>query len=157
MTLGKRLGFGVATAALLAAQAAAAADLKLTRVLLSTGGVGLYEYKAEVEGEATVELKAPLDQIDDILKSLVVFDDHGGVGGLDLAGAEPLSETFRALPFTAADLQSTPRLLNALRGAEVSVDAPRALKGRIVAIAEETERNPQGAALTTRHRVTVAG
>ena len=39
----------------------------------------------------------------------------------------------------------------------MSVDAPRALKGRIVAIAEETERNPQGAALTTRHRVTVAG
>jgi hypothetical protein len=148
------LAAGVAAAALLAG-AAEAAELKLKRVLLSTGGVGLYEYEADVEGDASVELKAPLDQIDDILKSLVVFDDKGGVGGLDLAGAEPLAETFRALPFTAADLQSTPRLLNALRGAEVEVGAPRALKGRIVAVADETETSPQGA--TLRHRVTLAG
>src|SRR5947209_6882349 len=92
---------GVALAALSAASRAEAADLALKRVLLSTGGLGLYEYEAEVEGDATVELKAPLDQIDDILKSLVVYDDHGGVGGLDLPGPEPLSQTFRALPFTA--------------------------------------------------------
>jgi len=152
--LGKTLAAGVAAASLMAG-AAEATDLKLKRVLLSTGGVGLYEYEADVEGDATVELKAPLDQIDDILKSLVVFDDRGGVGGLDLAGAEPLSETFRTLPFTAADLQSTPRLLTALRGAEVEIAGPRALKGRIVAVAEETETSPQGA--TTRHRVTLAG
>ena len=148
------LAAGVAAAALVAG-AAQAADLKLKRVLLSTGGVGLYEYEADVEGDATVELKAPLDQVDDILKSLVVFDDKGGVGGLDLAGAEPLSETFRTLPFTAADLQSTPQLLTALHGAEIEVAGPRALKGRIVAVAEETETSPQGA--TTRHRVTLAG
>ena len=153
-TLRNTLAAGVAAAALLAG-AANAADLRLKRVLLSTGGVGLYEYEADVEGDASVELKAPLDQVDDILKSLVVFDDKGGVGGLDLAGAEPLSETFRTLPFTAADLQSTPQLLNALRGAEVEVAGPRALKGRIVAVAEETETSPQGA--TTRHRVTLAG
>ena len=148
---------GVATAALIGPAGAEAADLALKRVLLSTGGVGLYEYEAEVEGDATVELKAPLDQIDDILKSLVVFDDHGGGGGLDLPGPEPLSETFRALPFTAQDLQSTPQLLNALRGAEVEVGGPRAIKGRIVAVAEETETRPDGGALTTRHRVTVMG
>ena len=148
---------GVATAALIAGGGAEAADLALKRVLLSTGGVGLYEYEADVEGDSTVELKAPLDQIDDILKSLVVFDDHGGVGGLDLAGPEPLSQTFRALPFTAEDLQSTPQLLNALRGAEIEVGGPHAIKGRIVAVAEETETKPDGGALATRHRVTVMG
>ncbi|MDE3177699.1 MAG: hypothetical protein KGM15_16480, partial [Pseudomonadota bacterium] len=146
---------GVAMAALIAAGGAQAADLTLKRVLLSTGGVGLYEHEADVEGDATVELKAPLDQIDDILKSLVVFDDHGGIGGLDLPGPEPLSQTFRALPFTAEDLQSTPQLLAALRGAEIEVGGPRAIKGRIVAVAEETETKPDGGALATRHRVTV--
>ncbi len=148
---------GVATAALIAAGGAQAADLALKRVLLSTGGVGLYEYEAEVEGDATVELKAPLDQIDDILKSLVVFDDHGGIGGLDLPGPEPLSQTFRALPFTAEDLQSTPQLLSALRGAEIEVGGPHAIKGRIVAVAEETETKPDGGALAVRHRVSVMG
>lgn len=154
--LRKALAIGVAAAALMVFQAGAA-ELTLKRVLLSSGGVGLYEYEASVEGDAVVELKAPLDQIDDILKSLVVFDDKGGVGGLDLAGTEPLAETFRALPFTAADLTATPRLLNALRGAEVDVAGPRALTGRIVAVTEETDTNAQGATVTRRHRVTLAG
>ena len=151
------LWVGVATAALIGLSGAEAAELALKRVLLSTGGVGLYEYEAEVEGDATVELKAPLDQIDDILKSLVVFDDHGGIGGLDLPGPEPLSQTFRALPFTAEDLQSTPQLLIALRGAEIEVGGPHAIKGRIVAVAEETETKPEGGAFAARHRVTVMG
>ena len=148
------LAAGVAAAALMAS-GADAADLALKRVLLSTGGVGLYEYEAEVEGDATIELKAPLDQIDDILKSLVVFDDAGGIGGLDLASAEPLTETFKALPFTAADLQSTPRLLTALRGAEVEVGGDRVIKGRIVAVSEEAETRPDGVVTAPRHRVTV--
>ena len=115
-------------------------------MLLSTGGVGLYEYEAEVEGDATVELKAPLDQVDDILKSLVVFDDHGGVGGLDLAERASRCRR-RSAPCRSPpqDLQSTPQLLTALRGAEVEVGGPRALKGRIVAVAEEARGQPDGA------------
>jgi Domain of unknown function (DUF4139) len=115
----------------------------------------LYEYEAEVEGDATAELKVRLDQVDDVLKSLVVFDDHGGVGGLDLASAEPLSEAFRPLPFTEADLQSTPKLLNALRGVEVEVGGPRALSGRIVSVTEEVGARTDGNALPPRHRVAV--
>ena len=157
MVSGRRAGFllGVAAAALLAASSAQAADLALKRVLLSTGGVGLYEYEADVDGDATVEWTAPLDQIDDILKSVVVFDDRGGVGALDLVGPKSLAETFRALPFAPKDLQSTPALLTALRGAEVEVGGSRAIKGRIVAVNEETEAKPDGTTLTTRHRVTV--
>jgi hypothetical protein len=146
---------GVAAISLLAASAADAAELALKRVLLSTAGVGLYEYEAEVEGDATVELKVRLDQVDDVLKSLVVFDDHGGVGGLDLASAEPLSEAFRPLPFTEADLQSTPQLLNALRGVEVEVGGPRVLSGRIINVVEETGAPSKRNALPPRHRVAV--
>ena len=146
---------GVAAGALAAAGAAQASDLALKRVLLSTGGVGLYEYEAEIDGDATVELTAPLDQVDDILKSLVVFDDHGGVGGLDLAGPRPLADSFRTLPFALKDLQSTPQLLQALRGAEVEVGGARKLRGRILAVSEEKEARPDGAALSVRHRVTV--
>ncbi len=153
-TLHAVLTAGVALAALMVGSAEAA-DLALKRVLLSTGGVGLYEFEAEVEGDATVELKAPLDQVDDILKSLVVFDDAGGVGGLDLASAEPLAETFKALPFTAADLQSTPQLLTALRGAEIEIGGDHTLKGRIVAVAEETETKPDDSETIKRHRITV--
>ena len=57
----------------------AAEDLVLKRVLLSTGGVGYFEYEAEVEGDTELSLNVRLDQVDDVLKSIVVFDDKGGV------------------------------------------------------------------------------
>ena len=54
-----------------AAIPAIAANLALKRVVLSTGGVGYFEYEAPVEGNATLTLDVPLDQVDDVLKSLV--------------------------------------------------------------------------------------
>ena len=54
-----------------AAMPAIAANPALKRVVLSSGGVGYFEYEAPVEGDATVTLDVPLDQVDDVLKSLV--------------------------------------------------------------------------------------
>ena len=51
---------------------AIAGDLALKRVMLSTGGVAYLEYEAEVEGDARLTLNVPLDQVDDVLKSIVV-------------------------------------------------------------------------------------
>ncbi len=64
-----------------------AQDLALKRVMLSSGGLGYFEYEATVEGDATLKLTVSLGQVDDVLKSLVVYDDKGGVGGLSLPGA----------------------------------------------------------------------
>ena len=61
---------------------ALAQDLALKRVMLSSGGMGYFEYEANVEGDATLKLTVSLQQVDDVLKSLVVYDDKGGVGGL---------------------------------------------------------------------------
>ena len=47
-----------------------ATDLSLERIMLSSGGVGYFEYEAVVDGNATLSLDVPLDQVDDILKSL---------------------------------------------------------------------------------------
>jgi hypothetical protein len=152
-----RLGFAafLSAGALIAATALRADELALKRVLLSSGGLGYYEYEADVDGDATVDLTVPLDQVDDVLKSLVVFDDHGGVGGLDLPSREPLAETFRRLPFTEEDLNSSAGLIQALRGAEVEVGGARGLSGRIVSVAEEERVSPEGRPLAPRHRVTL--
>ncbi|MBP9027235.1 MAG: hypothetical protein KBH81_13955, partial [Phycisphaerae bacterium] len=48
------------------------ADLELTRIALFNSGVGYFEASAQVDGNATAELKFRTDQINDILKSLVV-------------------------------------------------------------------------------------
>lgn len=151
------------TALLMAAPAAwAAADgptggqLALTRVLLSTGGVGYFEYEATVSGDADLSLEVRRDQVDDVLKSIVVYDDKGGVGTIGLPGAEPLDTAFRELPFSAGDLTSPAALLNAMRGAEVTSGGSRQLTGRLMSVTEETVRLPgSDGATATRHRVTL--
>lgn len=132
---------------------AAAEDLALKRVMLSSGGLGYFEYEATVEGDANLELTVSLDQVDDVLKSLVVYDDKGGVGGLSLPGKEPLQQTFKDMPFDQAALQSPAKLLDALRGAQISVGGPRALSGRIVSVEEETQTVNDGKATIKRTRV----
>ena len=91
---------GLAAAALvLAATNALAGELALKRVMLSSGGVAYVEYAAEVDGNAELPLDVPLEQVDDVLKSIVVFDSKGGVGSASLPGRQPLEQSFHDLPF----------------------------------------------------------
>jgi hypothetical protein len=143
-----------AAIAMLAVPAFAADSLALKRVLLSTGGVGYFEYEAKVTGDETLDLAVPLDQVDDVMKSIVVYDDKGGVGEISLPGREPLAAAFREMPFGPEALSSPADLLNALRGAEVKVDGARAVSGRILSVVPETSTAKDGAQIT-RHRVSL--
>ncbi len=134
---------------------AAAAELSLKRVLLSTGGVGYFEYEAEVEGNAELALDVRLDQVDDVLKSIVVYDDHGAVGTISLPGREPLAQIFRDLPFGPGALASPVALLNALKGARVRVAGDRRLEGRLLAVEPEHTRLGGDSATITRQRVSL--
>ena len=122
LTVGLVLPFG----------ASAAPELSLKRVMLSSGGVGYFEYEAEVEGATTLGLDVPLEQVDDVLKSLVVFDSAGGVGGLSLPGRDGARAAFGDVPFGPEALQSPAAYLNALQGVEVAVRGPTPMSGRIL-------------------------
>lgn len=134
---------------------AVAADLALKRVMLSSGGVGYFEYTAEVEGSEALGLAVPLEQVDDILKSLVVFDAAGGVAGVELPGRDNTVQAFGDAPFGPEALDSPAAYLNALRGIEVTVQGPRPMTGRIVRAEPVTETNDK--ITTQRTRVTVLG
>ncbi|MGL4963712.1 MAG: DUF4139 domain-containing protein [Inquilinus sp.] len=143
-----------AAVAFLALPAFAAEPLALKRVLLSTGGVGYFEYEAKVTGNETLDLAVPLDQVDDVMKSIVVYDDKGGIGEISLPGREPLAAAFREMPFGPEALASPADLLNALRGAEVRVEGARGVSGRILSVVPETSKDKDGAEIT-RHRVSL--
>ncbi len=136
------------------ASPAAAADLALKRVMLSSAGVGYFEYEAEVDGAATLGLDVKLDQVDDVLKSLVVFDDAGGVGGIELPGRDQGHAAFGDVPFGPDGLASPLAFLNSLQGVEVTVQGPRPMAGRI--LHAETVHEPVGPnAVQDRTRVSV--
>ena len=138
----------------LVALPAFAQDLALKRVMLSSGGLGYFEYEATVEGDANLKLTVSLDQVDDVLKSLVVYDDKGGVGGLSLPGKEPLQQTFKDMPFDQAAFQSPADAARRAATAPRSRSAaPRAMSGRIVSVEEETPALDDGKTTTKRTRV----
>jgi hypothetical protein len=122
----------------LAASPTRAAELALKRVMLSAGGVAYLEYEAEVTDNAELTLDVPLTQVDDVLKSIVVYDNKGGIGSAQLAGLDPSSQIFNDLPFAANALDSPAALLNALQGAEIKIGASRPIVGRLLQVVPET-------------------
>jgi len=145
----------LALAAFAGAAQAADPGLALKRVLLSTGGVGYFEYEAKVSGNADLSLAVRRDRVDDVMKSIVVYDDKGGIGTISLPGREPLRELFRELPFGPEALESPQALLTALRGAEVRIAGAHELSGRLVAVTEEQVQLPGDRGTVTRHRLSL--
>ena len=151
----KPAGLILAAAILAAPALAGAQELELRRVMLSAGGVGYFEYEAKVDGDATLPLSVRLDQVDDVLKSIVVYDDTGAAGAIRLPGREPLSQIFRDLPFGPEALLSPVDLLNALTGAEIRATGQRQIEGRLVRVVPEETALANLGGVLTRHRVSV--
>lgn len=137
-----------------AAQPAHAADPVLRRVTLSSGGMGQFEFSAQAVGAETLTLDVPLDQVDDLLKSLRV-DDPAGAPAIRLPGRQPLAESFRTLPFGPDALRSPQALLGALVGESVRVAGP-GIAGVILSVTEFETQLADRSGTLTRHRLTIA-
>jgi hypothetical protein len=118
---------------------ALAADLTLKHVILSSGGVGYFEYGGEVDDDDTIGLDVPLSAVDDILKSLVVFDAAGSVAEVELPGRDDTVRAFAGAPFGPEALESPVAYLNALRGTDMTVSGAHPMTGRLVRAETVTE------------------
>ena len=132
-----RRHFGILSSAVLALAALPATplhagELELKKVMLSSGGVAYVEYAAAVDGPVTLGLDVPLEQVDDVLKSLVVFDTAGGVGGVELPGRDGAASAFGDVPFGPDALDSAVDYLNGLRGVTLEVKGPTPMTGRLL-------------------------
>jgi hypothetical protein len=125
----------ISLALTLIAPAAFAAEMPIRGVTLSSAGIAQIERAGEVAANAPVVFRAPLGDVDDLLRSLLILDPAGRVEGLSLPARDLLNEAFRGLPLRPADFENRASLLNALRGQEAEAADAR---GRI-ATATETE------------------
>ena len=116
-------------------------DLPLKRVLLFSSGVGYFEHRTEIEGNARLELTFKVGDINDLLKSMVVQDLGGGrVAAVTYGSMDPVS---RALQSFALDLTTNltlAALLEQARGEQVLVLTDARVEGTIVSV----ETRPQG-------------
>ncbi len=97
-------------------------DLPISQITLYRSGVGSFVRQGTVEGDADIHLRFRTDQINDILKSMIVLDlDGGRVEGATYGSKEPLSRRLGSFAVNIADNPSRAELLNRLRGARVSI------------------------------------
>jgi hypothetical protein len=156
--VGRRAARRIAAALLLASLAAgpaAAAELPLRRVVLASIGLAQFTHSGPVAGGTSIDLAVRLDQVDDLLKSLTVFDRAGGIGAVSLPGKAPLTELFRDLPFGPEALNSPSALLNALVGSEIEIGGQVAAKGRVFRVEPFEVRLPGDGGTLTRHRLSL--
>lgn len=123
----------------------AASPGRICAVTLSSGGLAEVTQVHPVDGDATIGLDARSEQIDDILKSLVVRDPVGTVGALRLDGLDQADETLRTMPFTADDLSGPARLLGKLQGVPIRIQSGgRTLEGRVLGVSERNAGTESG-------------
>lgn len=97
--------------------------LPVSAVTLYRSGVGSFERTGTVAGDSTVQLTASADQIDDLLKSLVVLDlDGGRVGAVTYTADEPVARLLDALGIEDPAQVTLGRIIARFRGAEVVLD-----------------------------------
>ncbi len=135
-----------------------AADLTLKNITLSTSGLAQFDWSAEVtSGKDTLSLPVRRNQVDDILKSLVVLDNSGRINSVSLAGQESLTQLFTDLPFSQEDLAHPANLLNSLKGQKITVEGQEKASGRLMSIHKRPVMGENGDTLTHDYILTVMG
>jgi hypothetical protein len=123
--------------------------------VLASIGLAQFTHSGPVAGGTNIDLAVRLDQVDDLLKSLTVFDRAGGIGAVSLPGKAPLTELFRDLPFGPEALNSPSALLNALVGSEIEIGGQVAARGRVFRVEPFEVRLPGDGGTLTRHRLSL--
>lgn len=117
------------------------ADVPLRRVVLFSSGVGFFERNGQVEGDAELELQFNVDDINDLLKSMVVQDlDGGQISAVSYGSKDPITKTLKTF---AVDLTENPTLadlLKQVRGERILLEAPDEITGVILGVETQTKR-----------------
>jgi hypothetical protein len=134
--------FAVALGGLLVVPAAAVAEnvnreaVPLEKVVVFTSGVGYFQHGGEVDGDTTVQLDFQTDEINDLLKSMVVQDLSGGGAAptVNYASRDPITKTLASFAIDLTDDPSIGTLLGRLRGERVELQAASPVTGTILGV-----------------------
>ncbi len=118
------------------AQEKPAADaVPLGKVVMFTSGVGYFERQGEVDGDAQVELKFNVEDINDLLKSMVLEDRGGGkISTVTYGSRDPITKTLKTFPIDLTDNPTLADILNQVRGERVQVDAVDSVSGTLLGV-----------------------
>jgi hypothetical protein len=120
------------------AAGALAAELPVQEVILYKNGIGYFVRSGEVKAGEAARLEFKAGEMNDVLKSLVIFEEGGGkISGLRYDSSEPMASRLAEFPFQLGDHQPLSALLDQVKGARVELKTgPETVAGAIVSARE---------------------
>jgi hypothetical protein len=115
----------------------AAEPLPLTKVVLFNAGVGFFQHDGQIDGDKKIELQFNVDDINDLLKSMVV--EAGKISNVTYGSKDPITKTLSTF---AIDLTSNPSLADLLaqiRGEKIEIESPQKMTGTIIGVETRKE------------------
>jgi hypothetical protein len=128
--------------------AAKSGTLPVSRVILYSSGVGYFQRAGKVSGSARVDLSFPVQDINDLLKSLVLQDLGGGqVSAVSYDSHDPVEKTLQSFAINLNANPSLANILNQARGEKVEVvlqqgtaTQPGTLTGSVVGVETQHQK-----------------
>lgn len=118
-------------------------DIPVKRVVMFSSGVAFFEHAGQVEGNAQVDLKFNVKDINDLLKSMVLQDQSGGkISTVSYGSKDPITRTLATFSIDLTTNPTLADLLRQIRGEQIEIDAPTKIVGTILGV--ETRKVPQG-------------
>jgi hypothetical protein len=113
--------------------------LPLRDVVLFSSGVGYFGRAGRVNGDATVGLSFRTEQVNDILKSLVLFDPAGNVRPVTYTTKDSLARRLGAAGMSVGNSVTLGALLRQFQGTRVRLETGgEAVEGRILSVSLKT-------------------
>ncbi|MEX0677489.1 MAG: hypothetical protein WD063_10470 [Pirellulales bacterium] len=107
----------------------------LDKVVMFTSGVGYFEHRGQVDGNAKIEMRFNVDDINDLLKSMVLEDRGGGkISTVTYGSRDPITKTLQTFPIDLTNNPTLGDILNQVRGERVQIDAPTATTGVLLGV-----------------------
>ncbi|MDA7980003.1 MAG: hypothetical protein MPJ50_14635 [Pirellulales bacterium] len=109
------------------------AMIPLQRVVMFNSGVAYFDHAGKVEGNTQVELRFNVDDINDLLKSMVLQDNDGGsISNINFGSKDPITKTLKTFAIDLTENPTMGQLLGQIRGEAVTISAPDKISGTIL-------------------------
>ncbi len=127
-------------------------ELPISSITLYRSGVGAFQRQGMVHNDGRVSLSFDADQINDILKSMVMLDlDGGRIEAASYGSKEPLARRLASFAIDISDNPSRGELLDQLRGARVSIShSEGTLSGIVLGVEAHEIMRPDTGAVEVR-------
>src|SRR5947209_8516086 len=134
---------------------APAASLPVAQAILYSSGVGYFQREGTVEGNARVDLTFPAQDINDLLKSMVLQDLGGGtVSAVSYDSQAPVEKTLQSFAVNLTGNPGFGAILGQARGEKVEVTLqqgnatqPGNLTGAIIGVEKQHQQVGKDAAV----------